>query len=154
MLQDYRGLQSLQNGFILRSGLSAIIRVCKDYVAAVCDKEGCPTVSQRFGKALDAIGKLGNHNAKNKSQPTMEDWVLSWAKSKDATDEIKTIMRDDRWALTDDQLTRFLAQLRPVLEQLSDPARHNQALNYRSDVHSALQFLASDAQSPEVCRCF
>ena len=153
-LQDFRGLQSLQNGFILRSGLSQIIRVCKEYVGAVCNTEDCPNVSQSFGKALDGIGKQANRNAKNKSQPPMQDWIMSWSKLKDDTGELETILRDDRWALSDDQLSSFLAQLRPVLQRLADPSRHEQSLNYRKDIHLAMQFLASDSQSPEVCSCF
>ena len=151
VLQDMAGLCSLQHGYSLRNGLTEIVGLCKEYVVAVADKEGCTAQSSSIVKALDAIGKLGNRNAKNKSQPTMQAWVMSWAKSKDATGELEVILRDDRWALTGDDITNFLAELRPVLQRLADPSRHHQALNFRKDVHAAMVILASDSHFPQVC---
>lgn len=125
------GLCSLQHGYSLRIGLSDSVRKCKENEVAVSEKEDCPTQDISVVKALDGIGKLGNLNAKNKSQPTMQAWVLSWAKSKDAADELEVILTDDRWALAIDDTTKFLAQLRHVLQRLADPSRHHQPLTFR-----------------------
>jgi len=64
----------------MRYGLTQVITLVKNYVIAVCDKEGKPALGKSISTAIETAGKVGNRISKNKIQPSIEDWLLAWAR--------------------------------------------------------------------------
>lgn len=136
----------------MRYGLTQVITLVKNYVIAVCDKEGKPDLGKSISTAVETAGKVGNRISKNKIQPTIEDWLLAWARQKDAGGELESILADDRWGVPPEKIASFMAELRPMLQRLADPTRVPQAKSFRSHLHRSVTVLSSDGHSPEVCQ--
>ena len=72
----------------------------------------------------------------------MEAMVLSWAMHQDNSGKLEGIVSDDRWGLTEAEITAFLAAIRPVLTKLADGSRMKQSLAWREDMHQVMCELA------------
>lgn len=157
-VQVVGGLRSLKIAAEVRKGAFELVTNTKRYAVAVCQHEGRESLGKSIATALEAAGKVINRVAKNKCQPVMEEWLLSWISQKDKAGELEALLADPRWALSSENASRLLRELRPVISRLATAGRHNMAQNYRKDVHTSVVLLSCTGHAPEVrlsfsCHC-
>lgn len=143
-------MYDLWHGYAIRNTLTEIVGLVKVYAQSVCENENKKHVSAVIEDAFKAVGKIGNRCAKSKCQPTVEAMLMSWVWHKFQTGSLKAIVSDDRWGLTDEEVTTFIEAIKPVLTKLADGNRMKHSQSWRGDMHKVMVELAAKKRHGKV----
>lgn len=80
----------------------------------------------------------------------MEAMVMSWAKQMDDDGQLQTVISEERWDLSQSEVTAFLSDLRPALTRLADGSRQRQSQVWRDDLHVTVTALAAEESHAKV----